>query len=55
MLDLEKLKELRLQKGLSQVKVAKACGVSINAYIKWEQGVGKPIPENYAKLEEILS
>lgn len=55
MLNLENLKELRMKKGYSQAKIAKECGVSLNAYIKWEQGVSKPIEENYTKLEELLS
>lgn len=55
MLDLEKLRELRTQKGLSQMKVAKECGVTLNAYIKWENGVARPRDEHYTKLEKLLS
>lgn len=54
-MNLENLKELRLQKGLSQVEVAKHCGVSVNAYIHWEKGVSKPTEENEAKLEKIFN
>lgn len=54
MIELDKLKELRLEKGLTQMKIAKMCGVSLNAYIRWENGCTKPIDEHQKKLEEIL-
>jgi transcriptional regulator with XRE-family HTH domain len=52
--DMENIKELRLKKGLSQVAVAKACGVSLCGYLLWERGVGKPTAENLAKLKAAL-
>lgn len=48
------LLELRKQKGLSQVQVAREVGVSINAYINWERGVMNPNIENKQKLEELF-
>ncbi len=51
---MDNIKELRIKMGLSQVKVAKACGVCLGAYILWERGVGKPTAENLAKLKTIL-
>lgn len=48
------LREARDKTGLSQVKVAVAVGVSINAYRLWELGGMKPSPANEAKLREVL-
>lgn len=54
--DLGNIKEIREKMGLSQCKVAKHCGVSIQAYYRWEQGLTKQIKEeNYEKLCEILN
>lgn len=54
-MDLDKLKEIRKQKGLSQMEVARQCQVSLNAYIRWENRCSNPTEENKAKLEKILS
>ncbi len=49
------IRELRENKGLTQCKVAKHCGVSIQAYYRWENGITKLIKaENFSKLCEIL-
>ncbi len=49
------IRELRENKGLTQCKVAKYCGVSIQAYYRWENGITKLIKtENFNKLCEIL-
>ena len=48
------LKELRLAKKLSQVAVARACGVSLMTYQIWEKEVGNPNQENLAKLKKAL-
>lgn len=49
------IKEIRESLGLTQCKVAKHCGVSLQAYYRWENGITKLIkPENYEKLCEIL-
>lgn len=54
MIELDKLKELRLAKGYTQMYMAKECGVNLNSYIRWENGGAKPTPNNQKKLEEIL-
>ena len=38
----EKIKELRLERGLSQLKLAKLIGVSQKAIDYWERGVNEP-------------
>lgn len=38
----EKVKELRLEKGLSQLKLGKAIGVSQKAIDYWERNVNEP-------------
>lgn len=49
------IKEIREAKGLTQCKVAKHCGVSLQAYYRWENGITKLIKEdNFTKLCEIL-
>lgn len=53
--DIGDIKEIRERMGLSQCKVAKHCGVSIQAFYRWEQGLTKQISkERYDKLCEIL-
>lgn len=47
-------KELRLQKGLSQAKAAKAVGVTLGTWINWEYGVGSPNEENAKKLQILI-
>lgn len=37
-----RLKEIRLEKGLSQGDVAKAIGISRSAYSNYEQGIREP-------------
>ena len=49
------IREIRESMGLTQCKVAKHCGVSLQAYYRWENGITKLIKaENYSKLCEIL-
>ena len=48
------LKQLRIDRGFTQVELARQVGVSLNAYIKWEQGVSNPNEENEKKLKEVL-
>lgn len=59
MVDVSKLgdiRKIRDKMGLSQCAVAKHCGVSIQAYYRWENGLTKQIKEeNYEKLCEILN
>ena len=49
-----KIKSKRLELGLTQTDVAKACGVSLAAYRLWELEAGKPNEENMKKLMEVL-
>ena len=51
---MDDLKTLREGLGMTQVDVAKAVGVSLAGYRLWEQGVGKPTPENLEKLLTVL-
>lgn len=38
----ERVKELRIQKGLSQMELSKATGISQSAIAKWELGKTEP-------------
>ena len=49
----EKLKQLRVKKGLTQEKLAELTGVSRQAVAKWENGQSRPTYENLAALESI--
>lgn len=53
-MDLKKLKELRKAKGMTQIQVAQAVGVSLMAYRLWEMGGNEPNRKNYKKLMEAL-
>lgn len=59
MVDLENIgniKELRKAKKLSQENVARYCGVSLQAYQRWEREITRKIPEQrYHRLVEILN
>ena len=50
----EGLKTNRIRLGMTQIQVAKAVGVSVYAYQKWESGTSLPNEDNYNKLKEIL-
>lgn len=53
--DLGNIKELRTNAGLTQEKVAKHCGISLQAYHRWESGITKfAKQDNFYKLCEIL-
>lgn len=49
-----KIEEARKALGLTQWKLAKGVGVSINTIDKWEKGISTPTPENRKKLLEVL-
>lgn len=50
------IKEIREDLGLTQCKVAKYCGVSLQAYYRWENGLTKMIKEeNFNRLCKILN
>ncbi|MBT7630932.1 MAG: helix-turn-helix transcriptional regulator [Desulfobacula sp.] len=47
-------KKAREKLGMTQIDVSKAVGVSVVSYRLWEQGGGKPTPENLKKLKKVL-
>ena len=51
---MDKLKELRKEKGLTQMDLAVKVGVSLTTIRMWEGGVSEPKPENKDKLEDCL-
>lgn len=51
----ERLKELRLKKGISQAELAKAIFVSRSAVAKWENGLGLPSETSLNLLAEYFS
>jgi len=53
-MDMEKLKSLRLESGLSQMKLAAKVGVSLETIRRWEYGLNDPKPDNKEKLKEVL-
>jgi transcriptional regulator with XRE-family HTH domain len=53
-MELHRLREIRIEKGLTQIEVAKMVGVSLMAYRLWEMGGNEPNRKNYEKLLEAL-
>lgn len=51
---MENLKELRERKGMTQVEAARAIGVSVEAYRRWENGGGGANSHNLEKIIKIL-
>jgi len=51
----EKLKQLRIQKGLTQAQLAEKLFVSRSTVAKWENGLGLPNPESMAVLENLFN
>ena len=49
------LKQIRLERGLSQQKVAEGIGVSCVVYSRYETGARQPSMEMIAKLAEFLN
>ncbi len=50
---MEGLRQRRQQAGLTQMKLAQECMVSLTTVRMWEYGM-PPTPENEARLEEVL-
>lgn len=50
----KKLKEIRLEKGLTQAELAKKADLNANYYAKIERGEVKPAPEAYEKIAKAL-
>ena len=48
------MKVIREEKGLTQIDMAIAVGVSLSSYRMWEKGVTKPNEVNGHKLKQIL-
>lgn len=51
---LDNLKNLRLEAGLSQMRLAAKVGVSLETVRRWEYGLNDPKPENKNKLKKVL-
>lgn len=54
MINIEKMKEERLKRGLTQIEIARQIGVTGNTYRNWELGANLPSEENLEKLNEVL-
>ena len=50
----EEINTKRKELKLTQVDVARAVGVSLVGFRNWENGGGKPTPENLKKLKKVL-
>lgn len=50
----ERLKELRLEKGLTQIELANMLGISQKSYSHWETQKTEPSFENLVKLADLL-
>ena len=50
----ENLKQLRIQKGLTQAQLAEKLFVSRSTVAKWENGLGLPSPDSMAMLEDFF-
>jgi len=46
----ERLKQLRKEKGVKQIEVAQAIGVTLSAYSNYEQGIREPSIDIIKKL-----
>ena len=51
---MENIKQLRENKGYTQMDLAVKVGVSLTSVRMWEKGVSTPKPENKEKLEKVL-
>lgn len=51
----KRLKEIRIEKNMTQKKVCEILGVSLNCYASWEQGRTQPDIDTIKKLCEIFS
>ena len=52
---MENIKQLREDKGYTQMDLAVKVGVSLTSVRMWEKGVSTPKPENKDKLEKVLN
>lgn len=51
----ERIKELRLERDLSQMQLAKACNISQSAIAKWELGKTEPTASAIIVLAEFFN
>ncbi|MBQ7164862.1 MAG: helix-turn-helix transcriptional regulator [Clostridia bacterium] len=51
----EKIKDLRIEAGLSQMRLAKAVGVSQKAVDYWERGVNEPKVSYVIELVKVFN
>lgn len=51
---MNKYKKRRLEKGLSQLMLAKMTGISRETIRRWESGETKPYPHKLKQLEKVL-
>ena len=52
--EMKGLKELRKQKGISQMDCALLCNVSLLTWQLWERNIQTPNPENEKKLKNLF-
>ena len=50
----QRLKELRLKKGLTQTELGEKVGVKQNTFTNWENGKREPSFENLVKLADLF-
>lgn len=50
----QRLKELRLKKGLTQTELGEKVGVKQSTFTNWENGKREPSYENLVKLADLL-
>lgn len=51
---MKNLKDIRQKKKMTQIEVANAVGVSVEAYRRWENGGGGATIKNLKKLNSVL-
>ena len=51
---MKNIKQKRIELGLTQFDAARLCGVNINTFIRWENGVAKPNEYNMEKLKKLF-
>jgi DNA-binding XRE family transcriptional regulator len=49
-----KIREVRIKNGLTQRKMAKLIGVSINTYVNWESESSEPSEINRYRIEQAI-
>ncbi|MBQ1790345.1 MAG: helix-turn-helix transcriptional regulator [Oscillospiraceae bacterium] len=54
MIPINLIKKLRVNKEMTQMQVAKACGVTQGTVASWEKGTGFPKSERLATVAQVL-